>query len=468
MERRENQNGTDFVLPENKDLKPVCIYAEEVYKNQYYYNKIFKVKKSAGTGKKKKRNNYYFEFHINDEKYIINFNSKGRTFIYDVTLEVGKKDIYIGKKINQNKEYYEIFYYFIEALKQNGEESIIDSLYKETIELYSIEKDFTFMIQLFLKIYQKKDLCRELLERFRIINENQNNNEKNADRKECLKGYKSSFISIESEADKIIEINNYNPIEFYGIILCYLNYYDYDNFCSVINELYKKKQKDLFEILLIYNDHFKFQINQDLDFFNNFISYTIKYKDFGVFEKGLNYIKDIEAFLNIIEKNKESIFGKYNAQKIENIIKLDDLKFKKDKPKIIKIALDQYSKDIYIDSNDKRKKEMIKNISSIIEFCEYKKTFLIYFTNNFWKNILNYYNEPIPDNIWICFQFRKIFIKYHNLILEVFEENDKKFLSIRKEAINYFEIDEFAFLLDQMIKKNNKNKKMKNIEKLAK
>ena len=55
MEQRENQNGIDFVLPENKDLKPVCIYAEEIYKNQYYYNKIFKVKKSAGTGKKKRK-----------------------------------------------------------------------------------------------------------------------------------------------------------------------------------------------------------------------------------------------------------------------------------------------------------------------------------------------------------------------------------------------------------------------------
>ena len=54
------------------------------------------------------------------------------------------------------------------------------------------------------------------------------------------------------------------------------------------------------------------------------------------FEKGLKYIQDKETFLNIISKNKEAIFEKYNSQKIDNIIKLNDLQFKKiEKPHII-------------------------------------------------------------------------------------------------------------------------------------
>ena len=112
--------------------------------------------KSAGKGKK--GNNYYFEFEINDEKYIISFDSKGGSFLYDVSLEVGKKI-----KINQNKEYYQTIEYFIKALEKNGEENKIDILYKETIELYSKKKGFTFLIVLFIKIYHKKDLCPELL-----------------------------------------------------------------------------------------------------------------------------------------------------------------------------------------------------------------------------------------------------------------------------------------------------------------
>ena len=59
--QKENANDVNFVVPEKKDLKPLCIFIDEQYINQfYYYNKIFKVNKLAGKGKK--GNNYYFEF----------------------------------------------------------------------------------------------------------------------------------------------------------------------------------------------------------------------------------------------------------------------------------------------------------------------------------------------------------------------------------------------------------------------
>ena len=484
--QKENDKDIDFIVPEKKELKPECIYIEELYENQlYYYNKIFKVSKSAGKGKK--GNTFYFEFLINDEKYIISFDSKGNTFIYDVSLEVGKKIIDIRRKVNQNKEYYETIEYFIKALEKNGEEKNIDELYKETIELYSKKKGFTFMIILFLKIYQKKDLCPELLKIFKKINENPKDNEKNMDRKSFLKDYSSKFKSIKSEADTIIENNNYNFIEFYGIVLCYLNYYDYQNFSSIINELYNKQPENLYEILLIYNAHFKYPINQNLDFFNKFISYAIEKKEFSVFEKGLNYIKDIETFLKIIEKNKDKIYEKYNSQKIEKIIKLDDLKFKKktdleEESEIsTKIVMEETESDTIsktikecteeTNSNAEKKTdksifEVIDNIKSIIDFCQEKKTFLVYFTNNFWQYILNYYNEPKIDNKYICSILREVFKKYHELVLKIFEKKDIKF-TIKKDAINYFERDEFAFLLDQIIRKYNDSPEVKNIEKLA-
>ena len=111
--------------------------------------------------------------------------------------------------------------------------------------------------------------------------------------------------------------------------------------------------------------------------------------------------------------------------------------------------------------------KVIKNIKSIIEFCKDKKTFIIYFTNNFWRYILNYYNEPNQENIYICFKLREIFIEYHDLILNVFEKEHTKF-TIKKEAINYFERDEFAFILDQIIKKYINNKELENVMKIQK
>jgi len=474
--QKEDESDIDMILKEKNELK--CIYVDEKYEDQIYYcNRIFKIRKSAG--KREKGNNYYFEFQKNDDQYILKFDSKGSIFIYDVILEVGKKMIEIRRKINHNKEYYKTIEFFIKALKKNGEENLIDILYKETIELYSMKEGFTFMIELFLKIYQKKNLCIQLLQAFKKINQNSKDMEKNKDRKIHLKDYISKFNSIKSEADKIIKDNNYNYIEFYGVVLCYLNYYDYESFISVVNELYNKKPEDLYEILLIYNAHFKPQINQEFGFYNKFIPYAIANKDFSIFEKGLKYIQDIETFLNIIANNKEAIFEKYNSKKIDNIIKLDYLQFKKyEEPHIIDVEgneakdnsknnNEQCKEDI--NSNDKKYKSIMKiieNIKSIIVLCKDKKTFLIYFTNNFWKYTLNYYNDPSQENIYICFKLREIFIEYHDLIIKVFEKEDTKF-TIKKEAINYFERDEFAFILDQIIKKYINNKEIENIEKLA-
>jgi len=52
--KRDYDNDIVFVVPENNNQKPECIYTDENYENQqYYYKKVFKINKSIGKGKKK-------------------------------------------------------------------------------------------------------------------------------------------------------------------------------------------------------------------------------------------------------------------------------------------------------------------------------------------------------------------------------------------------------------------------------
>jgi len=170
------------------------------------------------------------------------------------------------------------------------------------------------------------------MEQFKIMNEKQkkndknDKNDKNMDRKKYLEKHISTFDTIKSEAEKLIEEYGYKNIEFYGIILCYFNFYNKKNFSLTVDYLFKNKPNDLYEILLIYYSHFKNPINQNFEFFNQFIKYTILNKEFTFFERGLSYIRDIETYLNIIEKNKVDIFNKYikdNKEQLKHIIKLD-------------------------------------------------------------------------------------------------------------------------------------------------
>ena len=159
------------------------------------------------------------------------FKHKENTFIYDVNLEVRKSIFQIEKKINQNNiKLYQKFNYFETALEKDK----IDLLYKDTLEFYLKEKDLCLMFSLFTKIYQKKELCFLLLNKFNEIN-NDNNHKKiieamenNSDMKEL----NSKFQTIYNESEKCIKDNNYNILQFYGILLCYMNIYDYEKIVS--------------------------------------------------------------------------------------------------------------------------------------------------------------------------------------------------------------------------------------------
>ena len=471
-QKEKDEYAIDFVDPEDKEMQPKCIYVEKSDKdNIFFYNKIFKVNKSAGTGKK--GNNFHFEFQINEEKYVISFDSKGCTFVYDVNLMSGKKIIDIRRKVEQNKENYQIFEYYIKALekeeiKEEEKEILFSTFYNEAIKLYSSKKSFAFLIKLFLKIYLKKDLCTKLLGIFKKINEDPNEKSKNNPGPEFLKEYTGKFGNIKEEAEKIINDNGYDSIEFYGLILCYLNNYDFDNFSSIINELYAQndeKKKILYDILLTYNGYFINNINKNFEFFNNFIEHSLD-KKFSDFEKGLNYIDDIETYISIIDTKKKKFYEKFNSKKLEKIVKLDNLKLKESKIK----EEEQTSSTVISETssnkeNDKKKNKNINDIickiRSILTFCKTNKTFIVFFTNNFWEYILNYYNESKDDNIKICYDLRELFKEYHKLVVDIFKQKEETY-TIKKEANIYFERDEFAIILNQIIKKFNNNQEEDN------
>lgn len=364
--RTQIEQSSDIILklPDNKKEKPEWIYSRSTFdsdnnKKIIDYKKIFKICKSKATGKEADK--YYFEFEIGDDRYTITFDSKKKKFIYEVSLEVGKRILKITKNISQNQiEYSEKVDLFVEAIEKYEEEDkkklIINKLYEDTIDLYEIKKGFGFLISLFLKFYKNKDLCSSLSEKFKIMNEN-TPDVKNMDRKPYLKDYTTIIGKIASEADEIIKTNNYNPIEFYGIILSYLNYYDYKQFLVTIKDLHNSNSKDLYEILLIYNNNVINPIDQNLDFFNKFIKYTIEKKIYSDFQIGLKYIKDIEIFLSVINNNKEEISDNYN-----NYIKPNNDKKKKEKYFIIMDKSFKFTKQEYSEENNNMFKEVIPKI----------------------------------------------------------------------------------------------------------
>ena len=138
----EDADDLECVFPENKELKPLCIHNEESISNKtYYYKKIFKAECSSQ--KNQKANNYLYIFETGDYKFIIKLDTKGNTYVYDVSLEIGKRRIKIIRNVPQNIiEYYKKLDFFEEALKKNGEENQIDDLYKETIGLYKKKRIF--------------------------------------------------------------------------------------------------------------------------------------------------------------------------------------------------------------------------------------------------------------------------------------------------------------------------------------
>ena len=431
---RPSEEKINFNLKYELENPPKRIYIKRIEKGNgsfLEYN-VFKSNIKKNEKKEKDSNNYKIEYIEGKDSYDILFYVNGNTFIYDTELKKGNNNIV--ESIDQNiiplENKLDIF---LEALEKNGENNKTKKLYDETIELYNKKKIFSLLISLFIKIYEKnKDLCSKLLRVFKEINE-----KGNTDRGKELKIYLDVFKQIYSNADNIIKKNDYDPINFYGILFCYLSYYDSDNFSTIIKKFSKGNTNILYEILIIYYSHFKTPLNQNKEFYNNFISYAKKKKKLYIFKRILNYIDDIETSVYVINENKVDIFNNYNDLKNKPIILSSNLK-------VIKRA----------DNNNNEIHNIIKLIQEIIEYSKNNEILIIYLKSEFWINLLKQYNKPDMENINICYRLREIFKEYNKLINMLYKDsNDENKSNIRKDINNYYLRDEFAFILNNNITK---------------
>jgi len=325
---------------------------------------------------------------------------------------------------------------FIEALEANNENNKIEKLYDDTIDLYKKKKKFSLLIFLFLKLYsQSKNSCSKLIKIFKEINDKENK-----DRYEELTTYLNTFNQIYLKADDIIEKNSYDSINFYGIILCYLCYYDKDNFSKIIKEFSERNADILYEILIIYYLHFKVPLNQDFEFYNNFIRYAIKkQKELNIIERITKYIDDIETFIYVINKNKAGIVKKY----------YDELK---KKPIILSSNLKLIKKEDRYEKNEIDR--IINLIREIIEYSKNNGILIIYLKSEFWINLLKQYNKPDLENIISCYGLRLLYKEYYNLINTLYKETtDENEIIIKKDINKYYMRDKFIFILNDNIKK---------------
>ena len=406
----------NFNLKILSEISPQIIYTKITGKENDFFivHNVFKL----NIKKEKDKNNYKIEYIEGMDKYNILFFIKENTFIYDIELK--KNNNYIDNII----PLYIKFDLFLEALEGNNENNKIKKLYEETIELYKNRKKFSLLISLFVKIYeQNKDLCSKLLNIFKEINEIENK-----DRDKEFATYLYTFNQIYSNASNIINKNGYDPVNFFGILLCYLSYYDKNNFSEIIEEFSQRNPDILYEILIIYYSHFKEPLNQNSEFYNNFIGYAInKKKDFNILERILNYIDDIETFIYVINENKANFLKKYDYIKNKPIKLSSNLKF--------------------VNKNENRD-WIIKLIKEIISFSTDNKILIIYIKSELWINLLEQYNKPDLENINNFYLLRNLYKEYNHLIDSLDKDRDDENKKICKEDINkYYLIDEFCIYI---------------------
>jgi hypothetical protein len=245
----------------------------------------------------------------------------------------------------------------------------------------------------------------------------------------------------------------------------------------------------LYEILIQYYSHFINPLKQSKNFYDGFIKYALKKdKELKIFKRILNYVKDIEAFLFIVNSNIEQIFQKYEKLKTDPLKLTANLKLVKYKVENIKKVVKDESKNTessddeseIVDQDDKKGLDnvdkienecgtIIKLIEGIIAFSRKEKILAIYLKSTFWINLLKEYNIPDWENIRNIFKLRELFKNYNSLVDELYkkeneepkkkEEDESK--KIKEDINRYFERDEFAFMLDKLIKEffeANKNR----------
>ena len=351
---REKEETDSLVFSGSDDPPEIISVEEEPVSNQQSikYRKVLKINRKSS-----KEKSISIEFSIEEDYYTLTFEPKNKQFIYDLDLKVGRGKAAgkIKKPINQNDiGYYKKMEFFIRAL-QNKNISLLDTLYDETIDLYAKKLGFDFLISLFSKIYHKKDQCDKLLEIFA----EKINDVKNMDRPDFLKNYLETIESVLDDSDDLIEKNSYNTIYFKGLLLSYINYYDFEKFTDYIKGYSPDGIYDLYNILILFYPQFKNPVDVDIDFLKKFIAFTAHEKNYdNLIKGGLTYCKNILTFLKVIDETKNEIIGINGFQPIPIdkrflVYQIDDIK------------------------------EMNKIVRSILQFSSNTNILLIYFMNGF-------------------------------------------------------------------------------------
>ena len=222
-----SENSKDqvvFTPSVDKDSIPKVILTKE--KNEYIV-KVFKFNNKSIQAN--------FEFSYDGQKYtLILDKKKDKTFLFNAkyTLKNPNK-----KEVQQKLDESEKMNYFEEALKVQNEFEKLKILYNDSINLCENKKSFSFLINIFFKIYNN-ELCPKLLD---LFNKNKTNLVENINKENLLK-YKLNFEEIVQNAKDYISKLSLDPFDFYGLILCYLNICNNEKYRELFYKLSKKEE----------------------------------------------------------------------------------------------------------------------------------------------------------------------------------------------------------------------------------
>ena len=235
----------------------------------------------------------------------------------------------------------------------------------------------------------------------------------------------------------------------------------------VLNMLFKQKNSEIrfyiFKEMLLKDKKLYIQVNKILKkSLQDFVS-----KDINEFKVPFEQLSDTHYIIENINKNSTiKLINSIYLNESSSSLQIEEEKENEKRNDINNKAFQAINIKSFNLIEIKRKDclKFIEKINYLIDLSNGKKVFFIYFSNDFWKILLNFNNEKNEDCISICFMLRKAFINYYNLINSLFDKS--KISLIKKEADNYY--DEFAFTLNQLIMKYiNNNKELNDIKKLS-
>ena len=208
-----------------------------------------------------------FSFNNKGEIFKVSFNSEGRIFIFNPNLKIKKNKTSNEKSISQKSiSITEKIEFFSKCLIEKKENSKLETLYSDSLDLFNSNPDFELVIYLFIKVCNiegnYKDICKKLLNLFWDKTSKKESVDQLNNLNECKKFLKE-INEIVSNSEKLISKNGLDKTKFYGFILFYLNNYEPSQFKSFSKQIQDQKENEncFFEILIHYSSIFSNDVN---------------------------------------------------------------------------------------------------------------------------------------------------------------------------------------------------------------